>query len=316
MPRFFPRLAAALLGVAPGLALAQETRTEPCASVEVLAAYPTGAFLENLLVEPSGRVLFTNYTAREILAYKPGGGVTTFARLEAHPVSILPFDGGFAVIAHGLSFLGGPGFAETNRILYLGADGSLAREAVAPEARFLNGAAIYDGGAALIADSILGRIWRLDLRAGTLSPWLDAPELRGDGPRPGANGVKIEGPQAFISNSATGRLLAAEVAPRGKPQGALRLIAEPGRIDDFAPDGEGGFIIATHSDEILHASMEGDIRVILRDGGDGATAVAFAAGSKRDFYALTTGGLLEGKKEPARLLRISAPAGFGACPRR
>lgn len=312
----------ALLAMPPdsSLAPAQGSDVRACATAETLASYPSPAFLENLIVEPSGRVLFTSYLAREIIAYAPGGTATRLAELPAHPVSILPLGDGYLVAAHGTSFTAGPAFTTTNQFLLLDRAGKLIRQSAAPDARFLNGMVALDDGSVLIADSILGRIWRLDPASGALSIWLDDPALAADAtgadPRPGVNGLKRKGSELFISNSFTGRIHALPLTREGKPGGALRTVATPGRVDDFAISGDdGGIYLATHTDTVLHAAPAGMVRTVLPEGGDGSTAVALVPGDTQALYVLTTGGLFEGGKAPARLLKMSLPGGDAMCAR-
>ncbi|OBV10969.1 hypothetical protein [Erythrobacter dokdonensis] len=164
----------ALAGLAPSHA------TMRCAEVQEIAAYPAPAFLENLWVEPSGRVLFTSYLAKEIVAYEPGRSAATFAPVDGFPISILPLASGWLVAAHGEPFTAGPGFTATNRLLVLDADGTLLHTIAAPQGRFLNGMAMLADGSVLVADSILGRIWRLDIASGSMTVWLDDPALGAD----------------------------------------------------------------------------------------------------------------------------------------
>jgi hypothetical protein len=53
-----------LLALTPALMLPGIARAQ--AAPEILARFPAGTFLENLVVEPGGRVLFTNYSARRV----------------------------------------------------------------------------------------------------------------------------------------------------------------------------------------------------------------------------------------------------------
>lgn len=313
------RFAAALVAlsltgcVSPSSAPGSQT----CARVETLASYPHGAFLENLLVERSGRVIFTNYTGGELNAYSAGAGVVRFAALPAHPVSILPLGEGYLVAAHGAPFTSGPAFLQTNQFLVLDRRGAVTRTIAAPEARFLNGMLLLRDGVVLVADSVLGRVWRLDVASGALTPWLDAPELRPDpsgrDQRPGANGLKREGSQLYISNSFTGRIYAVGIDAAGRAEGALREAAAPGRVDDFVIDPAGGFIAATHGDTVVWTRAGEADRVVLPEGGDGSTAVAYASPSRAALYVLTTGRFVEGGDRPARLLRVALPGGARLC---
>jgi hypothetical protein len=308
-------LALMLLGAATAPAVAAAATA--CATAETLASYPAPAFLENLTVEPSGRLLFTSYLAREIVQYRPGQGARRWSGLDSHPISIVPSGDGWLVAAHGVPFTAGPAFTTSNRFLLLDAAGTQRRTIPAPQARFLNGMAPLDDGSVLVADSILGRIWRLQPATGTLSAWLDAPELAGDpagrDQRPGVNGLKRQGNTLYLSNSFTGRIHALPLAADGRPGGPLWLVASPGRVDDFAVAADGGIYLATHADTVLHATPAGRIRTVLPTGGDGSTAVALAAGDQQALYVLTSGGLLEGAGKPARLLRVPLPGAERMC---
>lgn len=68
-------LAAAGLAL-PVPAIAQVTQ-------DILARFSNGTFLENLVVEPDGIVLFTNYFARRLEAWSPGGGHRLHAAVPA-----------------------------------------------------------------------------------------------------------------------------------------------------------------------------------------------------------------------------------------
>lgn len=287
-----------------------------CARVETLASYPHGAFLENLIVEPSGRVLFSNYTAKEIMAYAPEGAAAPFAELPAHPVSLLAISGGYLVAAHGASFADGPAFLQTNQFLVLNDKGDIIRTIPATDARFLNGMVALDDGGVLVADSVLGRIWRLDVERGELTNWLDAPDLAPDAthrdPRPGVNGLKRKGARLYASNSFTGRISVVGIADDGRPLGTLQEVAAPGRVDDFVLAPGGGFIAATHADTVVWTQAD-ETRLVLPEGGDGSTAVQYTDASRKHIYVLTTGRLLDGGDQPARLLRVSLPGGPIIC---
>lgn len=295
-------------------------RAADCASAETLASYPHGAWIENLAVLSDGRVLFTNYMGKDVNLYAPGGAPSRFASLDAHPVSVLPIAGGFVVAAHGQPFTAGPAFLQSNKIIYLDAVGAVTRTVPAPEARFLNGMETMADGSILIADSVLGRIWRLDVASGTLSTWLDAPELRGDetgkDQRPGANGVKRVGDALFVSNSYRGKIYRIGIDAAGNAEGPATEAASPEHIDDFVVDPDGGFIVATQSASVVSSNAGVANRVILPEGADGSTAIAFADKNRSAIYVATTGSFFTpGSAAPALLLRVALPGGETMCPR-
>ncbi len=288
-----------------------------CATAETLAAYPNGEFLENLIVEPSGRVLFTRYLGRAIDAYQPGAEATSFASTDAHPVAIAPFPGGYIVTAHGAPFTSGPGFTQTNVVLLLDAEGRETARVPAPEALFLNGIGALPDGAFLIADSIAGRIWRFDPVTRALSVWLESPELApdatGQDQRPGANGVEVIDGAVLISNSQRGALLRVALGDDLRPAGPVETIAEPGAIDDFAVAADGAIYLATHRAMLLRiAPGDNAVSTVLPEGADGSTAVALTPDGAA-LYALTTGGLIEGGGAEAKLLRVALPGGDALC---
>jgi sugar lactone lactonase YvrE len=292
---------------------APEARTS-CAAIETLAAYPNGNFLENLIVESAGRVLFTSYFAKTIEAYDSGHPVH-FAALDVHPVSIAPLQNGYLVAAHGAAFNSGPAFTSTNQLLMLGRDGTVQRRIPVPDARFLNGMATAPDGAILIADAGLGAVWRFDPASGAVALWFSAPEMApdpsGTDPRPGVNGIEILGATFLFSNSYRGALYRVALGSDGKPTGAIEIVAKTGAIDDFAVAPGGVFYFATHEARILRVGADGALSTVLPEGADGSTAVALAGVNA--LYVLTTGGLLEGGRAEAKLLRIALPGGPKMC---
>jgi hypothetical protein len=298
-----------LAGLMSGLAGASAAQAQQAPAVEILAEYPAGNFLENLDVLPDGRVVFTSYFAKEIEVLE-GGKARIFASLSAHPVSILSLDGGFLVAAHGQPFVSGPGFVETQMFLLLDKDGRETGSFKAPQARFLNGMVRNGEYEVLIADSIAGTIWRVDARSQTITPWLKDEALGRDPAvkefRPGANGLKREGNSLIISNSSYGTLSTIDVDAAGAPSGAVKLLTRVGRIDDFLIGPAGEIVYTTHGETLMRWSRDGTTTTLLQSGCDGCTAVALvnSADGGKALIVLTTGGFSEGRKNPARVLRL------------
>ena len=304
-----PRTCCLLLGLMSGFAGATAGQAQQTPAVEVLAEYPAGNFLENLDVLPDGRVVFTSYFAKEIEVLE-GGKARTFARLSAHPVSILGLDRGFLVAAHGQTFVSGAGFVETQMFLLLDKDGRETGSFKAPQARFLNGMVRHGADEVLIADSIAGTIWRVNIKTQTITPWLKDDALGRDPAvkefRPGANGLKRQGNTLIVSNSSYGTLSVIDVDAAGAPSGALKLLARVERIDDFVIGASGEIVYATHGDTLMRRSKDGATSVLMQSGCDGCTAVTMGngAGGAKALIVLTTGGFSAGRKEPARVLRL------------
>lgn len=275
---------------------------------EVVAEYPAGTFLENLDELGNGDVVFTSYFAKtiEILERKTGKA-RTFAQLSSHPVAILALGDGFIVSAHGQPFTSGPKFVETQRLLILDKNGNETATIPAAEARFLNGLVRHRQSRVLVADSIAATIWEVDLRTRKIVPWLKDEALSQDPAvkefKPGANGLKRRGTTLYVSNSSRGTLSSIKIDASGRG-GKPQLVAKVGPIDDFALVEGGDVIFATHSDTLRRLRPDGSISDLISKGCDGCTAVAVTGASKRQLLVLTTGGLAEGRKEPARVLRL------------
>jgi sugar lactone lactonase YvrE len=234
----------------------------------------------------------------------------TFATLSAHPVSILAIGDGFLVSAHGKPFVSGPGFVETQQFLLLDGEGREIASFPAPDARFLNGMVRHAGGTVLIADSIAATIWQVDPKARSMRPWLRDEALAQDPAvkdfKPGANGLKRQGDLLLISNSSRGAITKVAIGGDGNPAGAVTELAKVGAIDDFVVGPQGEIIFATHGAKLQRRAADGTTTTLLESGCDGCTAVAFVKdGSGADaLLILTTGGFSEGRKDPARVLRL------------
>ena len=280
----------------------------------VLARYPNGSYLENLQVTPQGEVLFTSYFARAIERWD-GQAAGRFATLAVHPVNLLPLpapSGGYLVLAHGGEFTkGAASLRGSNQLLHLDAQGRVTRTVKAPALVFGNGMAWADARHVLITDSALGKIWRVDMNSGRAETWLASDLLKpvAGELNPGANGLRLSGLRAYVSNSATRKLYAVQLDAQGRAAGGLveQPAALPG-IDDFAIDASGALYIATHRSQVLKFDGRSTTTVLEEDV-EGCTSVALAPDG-RTLYVLGTGGFFEGKKENATL--VAVPVGDGS----
>lgn len=289
-------------------------RAQPPAH-RVVARYPSGHFLENLLIRPDGAVLFTSYFANEVGIWAEASGQGVFARIEGHPVSLADGTEGPVLALHGVAFTEGARLAGSGAVLQLGRDGRPGRRIPLPEAGFLNGMVRQSDGIYLIADSGRGRIWRLDLASGAATTWLELPEMTPDPARPGlpgVNGLKLSGGALFFSNSARPGIWRLPLAADGRPGGpAERVVALPG-VDDFVVRPEGGFLVATHGDVVLRVAANGAVSPVLETPDiAGCTALALAPrpGGGQLLYVSASGGLLERRGLPANLVQMELPNG-------
>jgi Protein of unknown function (DUF1579) len=288
-----------------------EQRFTPKATdVDVLAEYRSGTFLENAVRREDGAMLITSYLSKTLELIETGKPARMLSRLSAHPAGILKVTGGFILSAHGTPFTEGPTFTKTQKLLLLDEQGQLQKSFDAPDARFLNGLAQVGEDVILVADSIAGVIWKIDAEAQTLTPWLRdpllAPDREAKEARPGANGLKVSDDELLVSNSSRGILAAVKIGPKGEAKGKARLVAKTGPIDDFYVTSKGDILFTTHGAALKRLQGDGTINNVIKEGCDGCTAIVpFQLSEGKNGYAvLTTGSLLEGGKNPARVLFI------------
>jgi hypothetical protein len=298
---------AALIALACGGAAESAAQS----TARTLAEYPNGTFLENVVADGLGALVYTSYFGKTLEILEPGKPARTLARLDLHPVGIVSYRDGYLLSAHGAPFNSGPDFTRTQQLVVLGADGAVKSTFAAPEARFLNGMVTNRDGTILVADSIAATIWAVDPAAKSVTPWFKDAALAQDAQakefRPGANGLKFQGEKLLISNSSLGTLSVVVVAANGKP-GTVTTLARTGPIDDFLVTAEGDVLFTTHGSELKRRRADGTIETVM-SGCDGCTSLApFKSGGQVGYAVLTTGGLLEGGKSPARVLFVQDPA--------
>jgi sugar lactone lactonase YvrE len=296
--------ATALITLAGGAGHAQ---TAP----EILARFPNGTFLENLVVAPDGSVLFTNYFSRAIEAWSAAAGSARLCEVPAHPVSLTALGGGRqALVVHGAPFNAGPqAMRGQAAVLLLDAGGAVLRRIALPEAVFPNGALLLATGLLLVADSALGCVWAVDLGQGTATRWIEHAALQPDRaqPLPGVNGIKRAGEGLLLSNSATRQLLRLNLAPDGIAASGdpVSVAAMRFGVDDFALAADGTVYAATHAQGLARLPPGADAPMLIPAPGlDGSTAVALTPDG-RALLALGTGGLLEGGRGEAVLARLA-----------
>ncbi len=269
---------------------------------EVLHEFSVGTFLENL-TRRDDDIFVTNYFDQSLLRLERSGETTTFTQLPAHPVGILATETGFVVTAHGTPFTEFPDFMTSNRVFLLDVRGEIVTETLAPGAQFLNGLTQLSSGEVLAADSIAGVVWLIDPVTAQASVFISDPQFTLDSDaetfRPGANGLKVRDGALYVSNSSRGTMLRRSPAASG----AVEVYARPGPVDDFVFDKDGSIVATTHGDRLIRIAENGDVSTIMEDGCDACTAV-IADPAGRGWIVLTTGGLLEGKSESARILLV------------
>ena len=274
------------LGVA---AMGAPALSEPT-SVERIASFETGTFLESIAVRADGDLLVVDHTTHRVLRVSPSGESEALAQLPDGAAGVaLDLDGTILVTS---------GFQEAGGfVTVLGPDGTVERIIDVPGSRFLNGAALLGSGVFLVADSVVGRLFRVDIRSGDVSVWLQHDLLAADPDRPrypGANGVKVDGTAAFVTNSGLELLVRVPIA-EGLP-GEPEILVQNVVLDDIAIAADGTIYGATHPDNsVVRIEPDGVVTTLATavEGMTGATAVAFGrtAMDADQLYAVTSGGV-------------------------
>jgi len=212
------------------------------APAEVVATWPKGSFAENLAIDGEGAIHVTLHTDHAVVRVDPATRAVSPFATYATPVAGVVFGPDGTLYVSG----GQPG-TPGGVIWATGRDGSVRRLAVLPDAAFLNGMTLHPDGRLLVAESIGGTIYAVDLATGSAVAWMQDERLRppvSDG-TPGANGIKLHGGYAYVSVTARDLVVRAPLDHDGAA-GAIEVVAERLRADDFAIAADGSLIIATH----------------------------------------------------------------------
>ena len=122
-----------------------------------------------------------------------------------------------------------------------------------PQARGLNGAAALNGfsGSILIADSVLGGIWTVNVGTGHSSVTIQNADMAGTSSFGiGINGVRVSGSYLYYTNSAKGTLSRIQVSNSGSAVGNAEVVATSTQVsgiyDDLDVDSQGNAWVAMH----------------------------------------------------------------------
>jgi sugar lactone lactonase YvrE len=187
---------------------------------------------------------------------------------------------------------------------------------------FLNGLTPLNETTLLAAESILGRIYKLDLTTRTAEVWLSSDTLgkiTSFAFMPGANGIKVFGDHVYVTNTDRATVIRVPVqkdGTAGSPE------AEHLRGDDFAFSQDGSVYITTHIENSVVKLAPDGRRIAVagpEQGMPGSTAIAFGRTGKESPHAFvtTTGGLLRPYNRtvtPAKLIRLELPTAGAVIP--
>ncbi|KAH7024153.1 hypothetical protein EDB80DRAFT_808431 [Ilyonectria destructans] len=176
-----------------------------------------------------------------------------------------------------------------------------------PEAVFVNGMTTlpWDKNSVLVADSTLGKIFKVNIRAKTYEVAIDVPEMHmgPDAVVPiGINGITIYKGYLYWTNSYYRKVYKLKINKTGgiAAGATVQTVGSPdvGFLDDFALDNKGDVWATTNAaNELLVVSPKGKVVVALGSSteltvaGDTAAAFGRTKGDEKTLYVVTDGAL-------------------------
>jgi hypothetical protein len=258
------------------------------ANLTTIASFPKHFFLENLAVRADGSILVTVLNHKQ-LWYVP-------APIGVQPVTPTPvhtFDGfamGIVETEPDIFYVSTVNPTTLQRLDMCGwtpdAPVKPTRVLTFDQAAAFNGACLIAPRVVLLADSLAGLIWRVDLAddglSATASVWLQHHTMAPDsdngltsplGPQPGINGIRHAARTNVVYYTSTGQRLFMRVAvdpgshtPVGEPE----VVAADITADDFCVDENAGVAyLTTHTDNTI-------VRAPIDAGAEGPTTCVVA----------------------------------------
>jgi len=258
------------------------------ADIGPIASFPPHFFLENLAVRADGSILVTVLNHKQLwYVPAPEGGPTVT------PVLVHTFDGcamGIVETEPDIFYVSTLDQATLQRFdmrgWVPGAPVQPTRVLTFDQRAGLNGSCLLAPRVILLADSLTGLIWRVDLAddglGATASVWLRHHSMAPDpgngftsplGPQPGINGIRFAPRTNVVYYTSTAQKLFMRVTvdpATHTPVGQPELVAADITADDFCLDENVGVAyLTTHTDNTI-------VRVPIDAGADGATTCVVA----------------------------------------
>jgi len=274
---------------------------------EILATFPPGTFLENLVADEEGNLYITNIFEGTILKYSyADNSVSEFARIVGGSAGSIAID-------HDGTIYGGGSVEGASAVLKIDKNGNVSRFMDLSQAQSPNGWTYVKPGIFLICSA--GAIWKLDVKNETLTEWLRDELLEKDytNTHPAANGIKLYKRFAFVSNSSQGKLLKITMDRDCNP--VEIEVYKNVALDDFCISEDGDIYGTTHPENLIYLiKKKGEPEVIAEgeeDGVRGNSAAVFGKnkGDSKSIYVIGDGGWYEamiefwttGKLDPNKL---------------
>jgi len=249
------------------------TATARSVKLTTLATFPKNYFLENLAVRADNSILVTAMTRRELWYLPPAGGAVT----TVQPILLHTFD----QLTMSLTEVEPDLFYLCTSNVYTDHQSCLYRidlrrwnasDPIEPRkvldfpasARALNGSCLIGPRTIVIADSIAGLIWRVDLPVDEAPPvpriWLKHESMENYAGRmkpeqPGVNGVRYAQKLGYLYYTATAKKLFMRVRVDSRtlePKGEPEHVSVGRMADDFCIDESSGVAyLTTHRENTI-----------------------------------------------------------------
>ena len=288
--------------------------------VHVIHEFPHGTWVENLAVRSNGQILATIATAPELYQVDPTstnppilvhtfpnatglwGIVETtpdiFYVLAGQGSPFAPADPGtFSVWLVNLHTSGFHFFPHHDVVPSV-----ISKVADIPHGILCNGMAVlsYDPDVLLIADSLAGVVWKLDVDSGHVTTAIQNPDMnafKNAAGSVGINGLKLHGGKLYWTDTDLEILISIPIYSNGSAAGREIPVTDGVGADDFVFDHKGNTFIAQDPfDTLLLLKADGSKLILTNSTGPnsimGPTAVQFGrrVADSANLYVTSNGG--------------------------
>jgi hypothetical protein len=257
--------------------------TTALARLSTIATFPEHFFLENLAVRADGSILVTALNHKQLWYVPAPRGDQQVTPVLLHTLDEFPM--GIVETEPDTFYVSLAGKASLQRLdlrdWVPGTPVQPTRVLSFEEPAGLNGSCMIAPGVLLLADSLAGVIWRVDLaddgQSATASVWLQDPTMAIDpdngftsplGPQPGINGIRHAGRTNAVYYTSTAQKVFARVAvdpASSTAVGRPEVVAGDIAADDFCLDENAGVAyLTTHTGNTI-------VRVPIGLGAQGVT---------------------------------------------
>ncbi|KAF4865704.1 hypothetical protein CGCSCA1_v013884 [Colletotrichum siamense] len=307
-----------LVCLTPVLAGTPETSTATSSTVYQLERNNT--WFENLAVRPNGDILATRLDAPEVWLIEP----TTGEGRALVTVSGVLGTIGITEIAPDLFVFGAanltispldvaPGSSKLFSLDLSKKDPEVKLITPMPDAVLINGMTPWSATEVLVADTVLGTIYKVNTVTGAYETSLSGPDFAG------ANGVSVQDGNLYYTSSSNQTLSCVLVNSDLIP-GPMKVIYSGTPVDDFVLQPEGTAYVATLGhNQVIQVDPSGSTTTVAGaiDKLDVAGATALRFGSKgmdsRTLYVTTNGATAQplggDLTEPAKIVAIRLNCG-------